>query len=60
MVVCGVARGAGISALACHDVLIAAGTESTKEGLGDVSVLLWYVRLCIQVTQVDDGKQGYT
>ncbi|CAD0048542.1 unnamed protein product, partial [Aureobasidium pullulans] len=30
-------RGAGISALACRDTLIAAGTESTKEGLGDVS-----------------------
>ncbi|CAD0032114.1 unnamed protein product [Aureobasidium pullulans] len=28
-------RGAGISALACRDTLIAAGTESTKEGLGD-------------------------
>lgn len=35
------ARGAGISALACRDTFIAAGTESTKEGLGDVSVLLW-------------------
>ncbi|THW03002.1 WD40 repeat-like protein [Aureobasidium pullulans] len=37
-------RGAGISALACRDTLIAAGTESTKEGLGDVSVLLWDTR----------------
>jgi len=35
------ARGAGLTALACRDNLIAAGTESTKEGLGDVSVLLW-------------------
>ncbi|KAK3672809.1 hypothetical protein LTR78_007395 [Recurvomyces mirabilis] len=31
----------GISAIACHDHIIAAGTESNKEGLGDVSVLLY-------------------
>lgn len=37
-------KGAGISALACHDSLIAVGTESTKEGLGDVSVLLYDAR----------------
>lgn len=35
------ARGAGVSALAVKDTFIAAGTESTKEGLADVSVLLW-------------------
>ncbi|EME82985.1 uncharacterized protein MYCFIDRAFT_35989 [Pseudocercospora fijiensis CIRAD86] len=34
----------GISSLACHDRYIAAGTESTKEGLGDVSVLLFDTR----------------
>lgn len=37
-------KGAGISALACHDHLIAIGTESTKEGLGDVSVLMYDTR----------------
>ena len=37
-------RGRGFSSLACHDHLIAAGTESTKEGLGDVSVLLYDTR----------------
>ncbi|KAK5170999.1 uncharacterized protein LTR77_004143 [Saxophila tyrrhenica] len=37
-------NGAGISALACHDHLIAAGTESAKEGLGDVSVMLFDTR----------------
>ncbi|KAF7197623.1 putative WD repeat-containing protein [Pseudocercospora fuligena] len=34
----------GISSIACHDRYIAAGTESTKEGLGDVSVLLFDTR----------------
>lgn len=37
-------KGAQISALACHESLIAIGTESTKEGLGDVSVLLYDTR----------------
>ncbi|KAK3710469.1 hypothetical protein LTR37_010312 [Vermiconidia calcicola] len=37
-------RGRGFSSLACHDHLIAVGTESTKEGLGDVSVLLYDTR----------------
>ncbi|KAK3049226.1 hypothetical protein LTR09_009404 [Extremus antarcticus] len=37
-------RGAGISSIACHDNLIAAGTESIKEGLGEVSVLLFDTR----------------
>lgn len=36
--------GRAFSALACHDHVIAAGTESTKEGLGDVSVLLYDTR----------------
>ncbi|PPJ51575.1 hypothetical protein CBER1_09879 [Cercospora berteroae] len=34
----------GIASLACHDHLIAVGTESLKEGLGDVSVLLFDTR----------------
>lgn len=34
----------GISSLACHDNYVAAGTESVKEGLGDVSVLVFDVR----------------
>ncbi|KXT05187.1 hypothetical protein AC578_8414 [Pseudocercospora eumusae] len=34
----------GFSSIACHDRYIAAGTESTKEGLGDVSVLLFDTR----------------
>ena len=34
----------GISSIACHGSYIAAGTESTKEGLGDVSVLLFDTR----------------
>lgn len=33
-----------LSALACHQNVIAAGTESNKEGLGDVSVLLFDAR----------------
>jgi WD40 repeat protein len=37
-------KGSPFSAIACHDHLIAAGTESTKEGLGDVSVLLYDTR----------------
>lgn len=37
-------RSSGISSLACVDNYIAAGTESTKEGLGDVSVLLYDFR----------------
>lgn len=37
-------KGAGFSALACAGDLIAAGTESTKEGLGDVSVLVYDLR----------------
>lgn len=45
-------RGAAISALACNNgnnsnnnpYIIAAGTESTKEGLGDVAVLLFDTR----------------
>jgi WD40 repeat protein len=37
-------RANGISSLACLDHYIAAGTESTKEGLGDVSVLLYDTR----------------
>lgn len=36
--------GRPISALACHQHVIAAGSESTKEGLGDVSVLLYDAR----------------
>lgn len=34
----------GIASLACHDHFIAVGTESLKEGLGDVSVLLFDAR----------------
>lgn len=37
-------QGRAFSAIACHDHVIAAGTESTKEGLGDVSVLLFDTR----------------
>ncbi|KAK3111408.1 hypothetical protein LTR53_013387 [Teratosphaeriaceae sp. CCFEE 6253] len=37
-------QGRSISALACHEHIIAAGTESDKEGLGDVSVLLYDTR----------------
>ena len=35
------ARDAGLTALAIDNTYVAAGTESTKEGLGDVRVLLW-------------------
>ena len=35
------AKDTGLSALAVSENLIAAGTESTKEGVGDVSVLIW-------------------
>ncbi|KAF2216088.1 hypothetical protein CERZMDRAFT_34638 [Cercospora zeae-maydis SCOH1-5] len=34
----------GVASLACHDHYIAVGTESLKEGLGDVSVLLFDTR----------------
>ena len=34
-------RHSGFSSVACREHYIAAGTESTKEGLGDVSVLLF-------------------
>lgn len=37
-------RGSGFSSIACHEHFIAAGTESVKEGLGDVSVLLYDTR----------------
>lgn len=37
-------RSNGISSLACVDNYIAAGTESTKEGLGEVSVLVYDTR----------------
>ena len=37
-------RGNGFSSIASHDLVIAAGTESNKEGLGDVSVLLYDAR----------------
>ena len=37
-------KGHGIASLACHDHFIAAGTESAKEGLGDVSVLIYDTR----------------
>lgn len=37
-------QGRPISALACYEHIIALGTESTKEGLGDVSVLLFDTR----------------
>lgn len=37
-------KSAGFSALSCSANCIAAGTESTKEGLGDVSVLIYDLR----------------
>lgn len=37
-------KSAGLSALACAGNFLAAGTESTKEGLGDVSVLVYDLR----------------
>ncbi|CAK3771354.1 WD repeat-containing [Lecanosticta acicola] len=37
-------RANGIASVACHDRYIAAGTESLKEGLGDVSVLIFDTR----------------
>lgn len=37
-------KGAGFSAIACAGNFVAAGTESTKEGLGDVSVLVYDLR----------------
>jgi WD40 repeat protein len=37
-------KGAGFSALACAGNFLSAGTESTKEGLGDVSVLVYDLR----------------
>jgi len=37
-------KGAGFSALKCAGNFVAAGTESTKEGLGDVSVLVYDLR----------------
>jgi len=37
-------QGRSISALACREHIVAAGTESDKEGLGDVSVLLYDTR----------------
>ncbi|RMY46998.1 hypothetical protein D0863_15728 [Hortaea werneckii] len=37
-------QGRPFSALACHANILAAGTESNKEGLGDVSVLLYDAR----------------
>ncbi|KAI6882135.1 WD40 repeat-like protein [Hortaea werneckii] len=37
-------HGRSFSALANHSHILAAGTESTKEGLGDVSVLLYDTR----------------
>ena len=37
-------KGHGIASIACHDHIIAAGTESAKEGLGDVSVLIYDTR----------------
>lgn len=37
-------KGNGISSIACVDHYIAAGTESLKEGLGDVSVLVYDTR----------------
>ncbi|KAI6839175.1 hypothetical protein KC340_g17977 [Hortaea werneckii] len=37
-------HGRAFSALASHSHILAAGTESTKEGLGDVSVLLYDTR----------------
>ncbi|PNS17327.1 hypothetical protein CAC42_7010 [Sphaceloma murrayae] len=35
-------NGQGISALAVNDNFVAAGTENTKEGPGDVGVYVWY------------------
>ena len=37
-------QGREISSIACREHIIAAGTESSKEGLGDVSVLLYDTR----------------
>lgn len=37
-------KSRGFSAIASHGNVLAAGTESTKEGLGDVSVLLYDLR----------------
>ena len=37
-------KGAGFSAIACSGNFVAAGTESTKEGLSDVSVLVYDLR----------------
>ena len=37
-------KGNGFSSIAYHDHFAAAGTESTKEGLGEVSVLLYDTR----------------
>ena len=37
-------KGHGIASIACHNHFIAAGTESVKEGLGDVSVLVYDTR----------------
>ena len=37
-------RGNGVSSIAVQDHFVAAGTESAKEGLGDVSVLLYDTR----------------
>ncbi|OQN96792.1 hypothetical protein B0A48_17352 [Cryoendolithus antarcticus] len=41
-------KSAGISAVACAGNYVAAGTESTKEGLGDVSVLVYDTRSSAQ------------
>ena len=37
-------KGRGIASIACWGDLIAAGTENEKEGMGDVSVLVWDAR----------------
>ncbi|KAK4983908.1 hypothetical protein LTR50_006941 [Elasticomyces elasticus] len=37
-------KGSGLTALSCQGHLIAAGTESLKEGLGEVEVLVWDTR----------------
>lgn len=37
-------KGRGFASIACHDHFIAAGTESAKEGLGDVNVLIYDTR----------------
>lgn len=37
-------KGHGIASVACHEHFIAAGTDSAKEGLGDVSVLIYDTR----------------